>query len=71
MSTVGYGDVSAHTQAGRIISLVVMFVGIGLIAILTGAIAERFLRVKQPVEDTPHQLRGTTTSALRTTYSIS
>lgn len=71
MSTVGYGDVSAHTQAGRIISLVVMFVGIGLIAILTGAIAERFLRTGRPIRTVTHKLRGTTTSAMRITYDIS
>jgi voltage-gated potassium channel len=69
MSTVGYGDVSAHTQVGRAISLVVMFVGIGLVALLTGAIAERFLRTSRTTP--PRELRGTSTSSIRTTYDVS
>jgi voltage-gated potassium channel len=43
MTTVGYGDVYPKTVAGRIIGIVMMLIGIGLIAILTGAVAERFL----------------------------
>jgi voltage-gated potassium channel len=43
MTTVGYGDVYPRTTAGRLIGIVVMTVGIGFIAILTGAIAQRFL----------------------------
>ena len=44
VTTVGYGDTFPQTDAGRIIAIVVMFVGIGFIAILTAAAAERFLR---------------------------
>ena len=43
MTTVGYGDLSPQTTAGRIIGIVVMLVGIGFVALLTGAIAQRFL----------------------------
>jgi voltage-gated potassium channel len=43
MTTVGYGDLYPRTAAGRLIAIVVMLVGIGFIAILTGAVAERFL----------------------------
>ena len=43
MTTVGYGDEYPVTTLGRIYALVLMLVGIGFIAILTGAIAERFL----------------------------
>jgi voltage-gated potassium channel len=43
MTTVGYGDIYPHTQLGRLIAVAVMVVGIGFIAILTAALAERFL----------------------------
>jgi voltage-gated potassium channel len=43
MTTVGYGDVSPTTTSGRLIGIVVMLVGIGFIALMTGAVAERFL----------------------------
>ena len=43
-TTVGYGDLYPHTDAGRAIAMVVMAVGIGLIALMTAAIAERFVR---------------------------
>ena len=41
--TVGYGDIYPHTTAGRIIGIVIMALGIGFVALLTGAVAERFL----------------------------
>jgi voltage-gated potassium channel len=43
MTTVGYGDLSPQTTPGRLIGIGVMAVGIGFVALLTGAIAERFL----------------------------
>lgn len=43
MTTVGYGDISPHTTAGKILAVILMFIGIGFVALLTGAIAERFL----------------------------
>jgi voltage-gated potassium channel len=43
MTTVGYGDEFPLTTLGRIVAMALMLVGIGFIAILTGAIAERFL----------------------------
>ena len=45
--TVGYGDTFPQTVAGRIIAIVVMLVGICVIAVLTAAAAERFLRVQR------------------------
>lgn len=44
-TTVGYGDLYPETTYGRLIAVVVMVGGIGLVALVTGAIAERFLRV--------------------------
>ncbi len=44
VTTVGYGDISPETDGGRIIAIAVMVVGIGFVALLTAAAAERFMR---------------------------
>jgi voltage-gated potassium channel len=44
VTTVGYGDIKPETDVGRIIAMVVMTVGIGFVALLTAAAAERFMR---------------------------
>lgn len=49
MTTVGYGDLYPKTPEGRGIAIVVMLIGIGFIAILTGAVAERFLAAQVEV----------------------
>jgi voltage-gated potassium channel len=43
MTTVGYGDPHPTNTSTKILAVVVMFVGIGFVAVLTGAIAQRFL----------------------------
>jgi voltage-gated potassium channel len=43
VTTVGYGG-EPHTDAGKVIAVVIMIMGIGFIAILTAAAAGRFLR---------------------------
>jgi voltage-gated potassium channel len=43
MTTVGYGDLSPQTTLGRVVGILVMMVGIGFVAILTAALAERFV----------------------------
>lgn len=52
MTTVGYGDLSPHTTTGRLVGVVLMFVGIGFVALLTGAVAQRFLspQIQERVE---------------------
>ena len=47
VTTVGYGDTYPDTTAGRVIAMVVMFVGIGFVAIITAAAAERFMRARR------------------------
>ncbi len=44
VTTVGYGDTFPETDEGRIIAIAVMFVGIGFIATMTAAAAERLMR---------------------------
>jgi voltage-gated potassium channel len=66
MTTVGYGDLSPKTAAGRAIALVVMLVGIGFVAILTGAIAQRFVArdVEEEAEHVEEQLDEASTAIL-------
>lgn len=44
VTTVGYGDVYPRTDEGRVIAMTVMLVGIGFVALLTAAAAERFMK---------------------------
>ena len=41
-TTVGYGDISPSTSAGRIVAVILMLFGIGLVSMLTGTIATYF-----------------------------
>jgi voltage-gated potassium channel len=43
VTTVAYGDIYPTTPLGRIVATVVMTTGIGFVALLTGALAQRFL----------------------------
>lgn len=42
-TTVAYGDISPKTDGGRAIAIAVMVVSIGFVAMLTAAIAQRFI----------------------------
>jgi len=43
MTTVGYGDFSPETSAGRIVAVMVMFAGISLVSMLTATISSIFV----------------------------
>lgn len=43
LTTVGYGDIYPVTAAGRFISAVIAFLGIGLVAVPTGIISAGFM----------------------------
>lgn len=44
IATVGYGDEHPVTNAGRIVGVLIMLVGVGAFSVLTSYIASRFLR---------------------------
>ena len=43
VTTVGYGDIVPHTEAGRAVAVIVMASGIGTAALVVGAASQRFL----------------------------
>jgi voltage-gated potassium channel len=49
MTTVGYGDVFPTTGPGQVLAVCVMVVGIGFVAFLTAAVAQRFVaQIEEP-----------------------
>jgi voltage-gated potassium channel len=42
VTTVGYGDIAPTTSTGKVLAVYIMLVGVGFVALLTGAIADRF-----------------------------
>jgi voltage-gated potassium channel len=50
VTTVGYGDPPVTTDGGRIIAICLMVSGIGFVAVLTAAAAERFVRSRRERE---------------------
>lgn len=45
VTTVGYGDYAPTDTSGRIVAIILMFVGIGFLGVLTATIASRFVEV--------------------------
>lgn len=65
VTTVGYGDYAPKTDAGRLLAVAVMLVGIGFVAILTAAAAERFMRSRQEAEAERAELRDQLREVIR------
>lgn len=50
VTTVGYGDLTPKTVEGRVVGMVLMFVGISFLSLLTAAIASRFVKQERSEE---------------------
>jgi voltage-gated potassium channel len=72
MTTVGYGDIRPYTDLGRVIAIAVMLVGIGFIAILTAAMAERFVvrDVQEEAAEVTQEVEEAEASVLRELHEI-
>jgi voltage-gated potassium channel len=57
MTTVGFGDVTTKTSLGRIVACALMVTGIAFFALVTGAIAQRFLSTE--IEEAAEELEAT------------
>jgi voltage-gated potassium channel len=51
VTTVGYGDLTPTTVGGRIIGMLVMFVGIGFLSVLTATFASQFVKTDSSDEN--------------------
>ncbi|MDY9922838.1 potassium channel family protein [Methanobacterium sp.] len=59
VTTVGYGDVYPSTETGRIISVILMFTGIGFMSFLTATITSKFVkntRIEDKLSETHEKL---------------
>lgn len=56
-TTVGYGDITVADTEGRIIGIVVMLLGIGLISVLTATVASYFVQTDADSDEVLETLR--------------
>jgi voltage-gated potassium channel len=57
MTTVGYGDIPPKTPLGKLIACILMVFGIGFFALITGAVAQRFLATE--IEEVGEEIEAT------------
>jgi voltage-gated potassium channel len=72
VTTVGYGDEFPKTTPGRALGMALMLIGIGFVAVFTGAIAERFLsaRIEESQEELADRLQGAELDVLEELHEI-
>jgi voltage-gated potassium channel len=58
VTTVGYGDVTPVTTAGRIVAVALMLGGIGFLLVLAGALVEHFVAVEVEEQEVLQRLEG-------------
>lgn len=67
ITTVGYGDISPHTEIGRAVAIILMITGIGLIGSITSTVTAYFMNendstdsseVKQELAEIKEMLKG-------------
>ena len=51
LTTVGYGDVYPVTLGGRLFTFVVLFIGLGIVAVPTGLIASALSKAREGETD--------------------
>ena len=51
VTTVGYGDEYPVTNSGRVVGVLLMTIGVGLFGVITGYLANAFLKPKSAEQD--------------------
>ncbi len=67
--TIGYGDIYPVTIAGKIMAIIISFLGVGMVAIPTGIISAGFVEHYTRVRDLPSLKQGSSLELI--THSIS
>jgi voltage-gated potassium channel len=65
VTTVGYGDNVPTSLAGRLVAVLVMFVGIGFLTVVTAAITSTFVAHQRREDQTPSDVEAAIVDQLR------
>ena len=65
VTTVGYGDIVPTSLAGRLVAVLVMFLGIGFLTVVTAAITSTFVAHARRVEQPPSDIETSMAHELR------